>query len=205
MTAAVTYEDPQYSPLHDPALFTRIAAGDEAAFALFYQDMVPRMRPFIFSITRSEALVDEVIQESFLRCWLNRDKLPGLDDPRAWLFKVTANICYSLFQRSVTERKALHSAGAQATATHTDTSEFIQVRFLRETLLQGIRQLSPQRKKIYLLNREEGLSAEEIAERLGLSVQTVRNTLSASLESLRTHLARKGYTLSLVYLLFMHR
>lgn len=205
MEAAVTYEDPQRHPPPDPLLFSAIAAGDEAAFGVFYRDMVPRMRPFIFSITRSDALVEEVIQESFLRCWLNRDKLPGLDDPRAWLFKVTANICYNLFQRSLTERKVLDAVGQPDNAAAAGAAERVQYNFLKAALQQGIDQLSPQRRKVFLLNREQGLRAEEIAARLGLSVQTVRNTLSASLEALREHLNRQGYTVSVIALLFLTR
>ncbi|WP_350340289.1 sigma factor-like helix-turn-helix DNA-binding protein [Paraflavitalea speifideaquila] len=50
---------------------------------------------------------------------------------------------------------------------------------------------------MYLLNREQGFTADEIAAQLGLSVQTVRNTLTASLEFLRGHLAKQGYTISI--------
>lgn len=202
MEEAVTYQEKERDLPLDPALFTRIAAGDEEAFTVFYQDMVPRMRPFIFSITRSDMLVNEVIQESFLRCWLYRDKLPGVSNPRAWLFKITANVCYALFQRSLTEKKALDKAGEQAITTHTETTELIHLNFLKAALQNGIRQLSPQRRKIYLMNREQGLSVDEIAGELGLSIQTVRNTLSASLECLRNHLARQGYTISILSILF---
>lgn len=186
----------------DPSLFTRIAAGDEEAFGAFYRQLVPQLRPFIFSITQSDMMVDEVIQESFLRFWLNRDKLPGIKDPKAWLFKITGNICYSLFQRSLTERKVLDRVGLQTTLVHSDTTDLLQLNFLKTALQQGVQLLSPQRKKIYCLNREQGLSPDEIASQLNLSVQTVRNTLSASLEFLRDHLSRQGYTISVITVLF---
>ncbi len=204
MEEAVTYQERERDQPLDPALFTRIAAGDETAFAVFYRDMVPRMRPFIFSITRSDAQVNEVIQESFLRCWLYRDKLPGVSNPRAWLFKITANVCYALFQRSLTEKKALTSIEEQVVTIHTETTELIHLNFLKAAVQNGIRQLSPQRRKIYLMNREQGLAADEIADRLGLSVQTVRNTLSASLESLREHLMRQGYTISILTIILFN-
>lgn len=186
----------------DPSLFSRIAAGDEDAFAAFYRHLVPQLRPFIFSITHSDQLVDEVIQESFLRFWLNRDKLPGLNDPKAWLFRITGNVCYSLFQRSLTEKKMLDRVELQSTHAHSDTFDLIQLNFLKTALQQGVQQLSPQRRKIYCLNREQGLSPDEIAGQLNLSVQTVRNTLSASLEFLRDHLSRQGYTISVLAVLF---
>ncbi|WP_276485463.1 RNA polymerase sigma factor [Paraflavitalea pollutisoli] len=191
--------------LTDYSLFTGIAAGDEQAFASFYRQMVPQLRPFIFSITHSDAQVEEVIQESFLRFWLNRDKIPGLTNPRAWLFKITANLCYSLFQRSVTERKALQAVGRQAEEANSETADLIQLNFLKAALQQAVLQLSPQRRKIYLMNREQGLTADQIAVQLGLSVQTVRNTLSASLEFLRSQLNRQGYTVTILVILLLRR
>ncbi|WP_315815452.1 RNA polymerase sigma factor [Paraflavitalea speifideaquila] len=117
--------------------------------------MVPQLRPFIYSITHADQLVEEVIQEAFLRCWLNRDKLPGFTNPRAWLFRITGNICYSLFQRSLVEKKALDVVGEQAGEMHTETTDLIQVKFLKAALQEAIQQLSPQRKRsIYsIVNR----------------------------------------------------
>jgi RNA polymerase sigma-70 factor (ECF subfamily) len=197
MEEAVTSPEHTNDIVPDTLLFARIAAGDEGAFALFYRQMVPQLRPFIYSITHADLLVEEVIQEAFLRCWLNRDKLPGLSNPRAWLFRITGNICYSLFQRSLVEKKAMDVVGTQATGPDTGTTDLIQVKFLKAALQEAIQQLSPQRKKIYLLNREQGFTADEIAAQLGLSVQTVRNTLTASLEFLRSRLAKQGYTISI--------
>jgi RNA polymerase sigma-70 factor (ECF subfamily) len=185
-------------PLADDSLPGRIAAGDEEAFAHFYRAMVPQLRPFIYSITASDALVEEVIQESFLRFWLNRDKLPGILDPKAWLFKITANICYTLFQRAVTEKKALNVVEERLDVRNPEATERVQLSFLKIALQEGVSRLSPQRKKVYQLSREQGLSIAEIADHLDLSIQTVRNTLSASLESLREHLARQGYSISLI-------
>ncbi|MFT3823534.1 MAG: sigma-70 family RNA polymerase sigma factor [Chitinophagaceae bacterium] len=192
-----TYNPHSNDQLQDASLFVQIGAGDETAFASFYRQMVPQLRPFIFSITRSESLVEEVIQECFLRFWLNRDKLGGIADPKAWLFKITANVCYTLFRRSLTEKKALNIVEERAGSSNTETSELLHLNFLKAALQQGIQQLSPQRRKIYMMSREWGYNAEQIAAELGLSVQTVRNTLTASLESLRSHLARQGYTLSI--------
>jgi RNA polymerase sigma-70 factor (family 1) len=198
MEGVLTIHSSNDVPLSDGSLIIKIAAGEEEAFAQFYRAMVPQLRPFIYSITRSDAVVEEVIQESFLRFWLNRDKLPGIQDPKAWLFRITANICYTLFQRSVTEKKALDVVEERLSFHHQEATDLVQLNFLKTALREGVSRLSPQRKKIYQLSREQGLSISEIAEHLDLSMQTVRNTLSASLESLREHLSRQGYSISLI-------
>ena len=54
---------------------------------------------------------------------------------------------------------------------------------------QAIERLSPQRKIVFRLSREEELSYEEIAEKLGISKNTVRNQMSDSLKSIREYIA----------------
>jgi len=69
----------------DSQLFSRIAAGDEEAFATLFHRYTPQLSPFLVSIVKSEADAREILQETFLKCWLNRDKLDGVDNPGAWL------------------------------------------------------------------------------------------------------------------------
>ena len=48
--------------------------------------------------------------------------------------------------------------------------------------------MPPQRQRIFVMSREENLSRQEIAERLGLSVRTVDKHLELALRELRNHL-----------------
>lgn len=181
-------------------LFLRIAEGDEVAFTDVYQSFTPSLAAFILKLTRSETLVDEIIQETFFQVWVSRDKLPEVREPRAWVFRISANISYSHLRRLVTEKKALKNILPEP-AKDWAAAETLQVNMLLSTVQEVVNDLSPQRKKVYQLSREAGLTVPQIAEALNLSPNTVRNTLQSSLGAIRDHLLKKGYQMAVISLL----
>jgi len=189
---------PSYS---ENELLLQIAEGDENAFARLYRLYVPQLSRFIFSITKSEVMVDEMIQEAFLRLWMNRDKLHELRNPKAWIFKVAANICYTYLRRLLVERKVKDIIQSQISSEDLTTEQSIHVKALIEAIREAVDQLTPQRKKIYNMSREQGMSLAEICSDLGLSMSTVKNTLTTSLQFIREHLGRQGYIISLFCIL----
>jgi RNA polymerase sigma factor (sigma-70 family) len=68
----------------------------------------------------------------------------------------------------------------------------VEANELKQTIEKSLNQLSPRVKEIYRLSREEGLSNREIAEKLSLSEQTVKNQLSAALKHLRETITGLG-------------
>ena len=153
-------------------------------------------------MTRLSAVTDEIVQETFLQLWISRDKLAAVHAPKAWIFRIAANICYTYLKRLLLEKQIVGQLHTQTNTYHNDLLEMVHVKGMLSALEEGVQHLSPQRRKIYQLSREHGLTPSEIAETLSLSIQTVRNTLSSSLEQLRNFLVQKGYPLALVIMAF---
>ena len=182
-------------------LFRQIAEGDEAAFETIYRAYVPQLASFLKRFSVSDREVDEIIQETFLRVWLQRDKLPGVEFPKAWVFRISSNIIFNYLKRSVTEEKAKNIIGGNARLEHNDTEETLHLHQLMAAIARAVENLSPQRKRIYEMSRHDGLSIPEIAEKLGLSGNTVKNTLTSSLQFIREFLQQHGYDISYFLLL----
>ena len=58
----------------DNELLSQIAEGDERAFSALYYRYDTMLYVFLMKLTRSEAAAEELLQETFLRLWLHRDK-----------------------------------------------------------------------------------------------------------------------------------
>ncbi len=69
----------------------------------------------------------------------------------------------------------------------------LTVNDIRALVQQAIAELPPQRRRIYLLQREHGLKPAEIASELGISVSTVKNTLLVATKAIREKVEKGGY------------
>ena len=195
---------PTLSILEEKDLFSRIAGGDEAAFTEIFHYYTPQIEPVITRMTGSAAVARDLIQDIFLGIWLAREKLGAIESPPNWIFRIVYNKTYTwLENRSVKERVHGQMEEKQLEApVKNQTEEAVQFAETARLVRKAVSALAPQTKKIYLLSRESGLKPAEIAETLGLSVQTVKNTLTNSLHSIRDYLAREGVILPMVLLIY---
>lgn len=89
-------------------------------------------------------------------------------------------------------------------ALRSTTAEELIQKELDRLHRQAIENLSPQKRNVYLLSREEELSYEQIAERLGISKNTVRNLMSSALQSIREELSNHPDLACMVVAIVMH-
>lgn len=170
-----------------------IAEGDEVAFRSLFHAYVPLVQAAVTKLIRNREAVPDVVQEIFLRIWLARDQLPEIDNPRSWILRIVYHQAFNWLRQQKAQRKrdlvlsetiqAVSSLSTEEAAQFEETSRIVQA---------AIDQLPPQARKVYLLNREEGLKIGEIAQQLQLSTQTVKNTLGRSVKAIRNYLCREG-------------
>lgn len=188
---------------NEPQLLRQIANGDEQAFALLYHHYYEQLYPFVSKFADSQANAEEILQETFIRVWLYRDKLDSIDNFRAWLFKVSSRESLGYLRDKLHNRERLNrfSDSIRATSDNYTPEEMLHLGALKKLIKEAVQAMPEQRGKIYSLSRDRGLKAEEIATLLGISVQTVHNVLSTALKDIREHLKRGGYAFpAIIYL-----
>ena len=176
---------------HEKELLLLISQGDEQAFEQLFNQYVPLLQPYLLDMLKSAPAVEDAIQNTFIRIWLQRYKLTEVEFPRTWISRIAINECLNMLRRKQTEKKALdkwQETAPTQSGIETDT----QYHQTKQLVQQAVERLSPQRRKIYEMSRLQGRSVSEIAEELGLSVQTVKNTIGISLEQIREHLKTNG-------------
>ena len=180
----------------------RIADGDEAAFTELFTQYYPQLRPFVLRLATSEADTEEILQETFVRIWLSRDKLPGIANLRSWIFTIASRQCLVALRTNLNQRKKLSDFGRQAVGAAGEAPlDSATLSEMNRLVAEAVHRMPPQRQRIYRLSREVGLKPAAIATELSLSVSTVKNVLVVALKEIRDHLGASGHVVSLIFIL----
>lgn len=165
-------------------LFQQLARGDEKAFRDIFLYYYPRLVSFAAKITKNEDDAEEIAQEALLRLWKRREEFHHTNYLGSWLYKVASNLAFDFLKRASRENKLLIYF-KQTADPYRDIIPELENKEREAEILAAIKQLPPQQALIYKLSREEGLSHQQIAEKLNISTNTVKNHLVKVLQTLR--------------------
>jgi RNA polymerase sigma-70 factor (family 1) len=179
-------------------LLKQIAEGDEQAFAVLFYRYLPVLQPFALKFTKSADAAEEIIQDTFLRVWLNREKLEDIENVKAWLYKYASNECLNYLRKELKQAKAIDNLGIDHPRQSNNTIDTINLNEINYLVQQAVDKLPGQRKRIYQMSRTEGMNIPEIAAALNLSPNTIKNALVISLKTIREHLNKHGIALSIL-------
>lgn len=170
-------------------LLTRLKNGDMLAFDRVYELYSHKLFSFAFKILKNEAEADDIVQEVFVRIWESRYKLGDYKLLNSYIFTIAYNNSIDLIRKRINNTKYLehlkNSAVINATPNVISQIEFNELNIQAEKLIAN---LPERQKQVYLLHREEGLTYPEIAERLGISKNTVENHMVKALKYLRQNM-----------------
>lgn len=187
----------------DRDLFTAIASGDEQAFREIFHAYNKVLFPFVLSLIKVESDAREVMQNVFLKLWLNREKLPDIENPGGWLHTLASNACYDHLRRQATYELHLHKAHSMQALHDDHTVLQLEARDVKKAIQEAIQQLPLKRREIFQLAKVEGLSRREIAERLKISENTVRNQLVDAVDFVQEYLRKRNIVVPVVILLLI--
>ncbi len=173
----------------DKLLLSQISQGDEKAFNTFFERYRNQLFSYLYKITKSRELSEEIVLDVFLKLWLAREIVVEIQKPESFLFRVARNKTIDFF------RSAKHDPiyqtqmwdWMQDAATSESADEKLLQKNAEDKINDAVKLLSPQRQKVYELHQNLGLSNKEIAKRLKLSGNTVKNHLAASLKFIRNY------------------
>ncbi|MBS1948995.1 MAG: sigma-70 family RNA polymerase sigma factor [Bacteroidetes bacterium] len=154
----------------------QIKSGDEIAFKKLFKFYDAQISGYIMSITRSQPLTEEIVQDVFLKIWLNRKSLSGLDSFKSYLFIIAKNHTFDCLKQ-INRKKKREKEWMNMAMNHlpNDYGESALDNSY-EKIQEAVKRLPPQQKKVYELRRE-GMKQAKIAEELSLSLGTVKKHL----------------------------
>lgn len=160
-----------------------LSCDDMKAFDAIFIEYFPKIKRFLSGFLDSTD-AEDLSQDLFVKLWQNRSILIGIENLNAYLYRVAKNTLYSYLERTL-------KAETSPIETYSDisTSEALEetlfAKELEELIDLTIERMPCQRKTIFIMSRKEGLTNQEIAERLTISKRTVETHISAALSDIR--------------------
>lgn len=185
----------------DRQLADQIKKGQTLAFDQMFDRYSQQLYRFSRSLLKNHEDAEEVVQEVFFRIWKKRDELNERRSFRSFLFSIAYNLIVDQFRQRVKDQKYEQFLIKEAQQNYLNPENKLEYKELKKQVNKAITELPDQRKKIYQLSREEGLSYKEIAGRLHIKPKTVENHINLALKYIRKRLGNK--TLAIVLFLYL--
>ena len=186
---------------NDKELLMQVALGNEASFECLFGRYHGRLFRYISMFIKSPQIAEEVVMDVFIKIWLARDLIGQVENFDSFLFRVAHNKAID-FLRMVSKDpdfKELMWDTMQLTASDDADALVLKTEF-EGKVRQAMSLLSEQRRKVFEMSREQEMSHEQIAGRLGISKNTVNNHIVEAKRFIRSYLSKN---LDIAYLLML--
>jgi RNA polymerase sigma-70 factor (ECF subfamily) len=181
--------------LFEKNVFDAFVLGDSKAFEYIFKTYFPYLLNYARQILKDAEAAEEIVSNSFMNLWENRSNIKLETSLKSYLFKSVYNNCLNHVKHlHVKERYVLYMkhhipTDNEGNAMTDDYPASILIgKELAETINSTIESLPAQCREVFLMSRYEDLKNEEIAQRLNISVNTVRTQISRALVRLRQNL-----------------
>lgn len=180
----------------------QLIKGDESAFNMVYSQYSEKVYRLAFRFLKNDEQSEEIVQETFIRLWLNRGRLDASGNLWLYLYVIAKRLSLDAYKvickSSVLTEKLLKDIHA----IRNTTEEEILANELEQFTESVINKLPKQQQLVFKLSRVDGLSHQEIASQLNISPNTVKNHMAEALKTLKAQLKYSDliYFIALIYI-----
>lgn len=179
----------------DTELLVRLRNGDQQSFAEIYSRYWTQLYLHAARMLGDPEEARDVVQEVFLIFWSKVERLPEIGNVRAYLFRMIRNRVLDLLKEQKYRDDTIIAISDFFDTESPDTDSAIHELELIRLIEKEVVDMPSKMREIYELSRVEQLSHKEIAQRLAITVFTVKTQLNNALRRIR---ARIGHLLSII-------
>jgi RNA polymerase sigma-70 factor (ECF subfamily) len=183
-----------------------INKGDLSAFQHLYTYYYSALCVYAKRFTRSKEIAEEVVQDVFLKIWEQQGRLSLIGSLKSYLFATVRNQCLDYLKHLQVVHKfniyythLLKEAEDLYIFSQESGDSIMIADELEKSVYEAIESLPEKCRKIFKMSRFDGLKNQQIAEKLGVTLNTVQKQISIALEKLRS--ALRKYLLLIILLL----
>lgn len=165
---------------------TKIAGSDEKAFRVLFDFIYPKLLNYAYVIVKNHQSAEDIVLEVLQNIWHQRIKLREIDRFESYLYICVKNKTLDYHRKNT---KMINEEFSEPHFSEYVTHQNPEVDFLNKELLEildrAILNLPEKTRLVYRLIKENGLTYQETAELLGVSVKTINNQLLHAVKTIR--------------------
>jgi RNA polymerase sigma-70 factor, ECF subfamily len=168
--------------LTDETLILGLKRDDYSSYNQLFTRYYSRLCAFVFTLTQNYSASEDVVQELFIRLWIQRGKIEINENIAGYLYRASKNAALNYLRAEKSRQKSIQNMPVQE--WQTDESLIEQIEF-SAALNKCINQLPDRSRNVFMKSRFDGMKQQEISDQLGVSVKTIKNQIWKSLQFLK--------------------
>lgn len=177
-------------------LLLRMSRKDEAAFEALYAATKRKLFSTALLIVKRRHLADEILQETYVRIWLNAATYrPTLGSPMMWMITIARNLATDVARKRTLEVYSDHSVMVDFPAEIPTALESIEIREnesesvkLQYSIFSALQALEPSRRQLVIAAYIHGESRHRLSKLYGVPVNTIKTWIRRALLEVRTQI-----------------
>jgi len=154
----------------------------EAAFTRFQAELLGTL----YYLVGNQEDARDALQETFIKCWRHREAVPGVENLKAWIFRIALNTGRDIRSTAWRRRRQpLPADDSLASGNGAPPSAALEREEQLNSLRRAIRDLRPEEQEVFLLRQNGGMTYDQIAQAIGIPQGTVKTRMRLALGRLR--------------------
>ncbi|MDB5157130.1 MAG: polymerase sigma-70 factor [Mucilaginibacter sp.] len=156
--------------------------NNESAFNELYKQQIRKLSRFAYSFLNDKETSEEIVNDIFLKMWINRKTLDQIRNIHVYLYVSVKNACLNHIRSTSSKKnKELNLSDNFYFHFSPDPAQLLISKELQTEILKSVNSLPPRCKLIFKMVKEDGLTCKEVADILNLSNKTVFAQLAIAL------------------------
>lgn len=167
--------------MEDKKILKGIRQGDKMALDHMIRRYYTTLCAFAVHIVKEQENAEDIVQELFIKIWVNRKQLEHIDSLKDYLFICIRNRSYTFLRDRRRRENRLKQISLEE---ENEVSSYIIEEETNRLLLESIRLLPPRSAEVIRLSLE-GMKQDQIAEQMNISINTVKSLKYEAISKLR--------------------
>ncbi|MFR1068063.1 MAG: RNA polymerase sigma factor [Bacteroides stercoris] len=176
----------KYSQDEAQALVKALKEGNQLAFSIVYKMYAAQTFSLAFKYLLNKELAEDAVQNLFLKLWLKKEEIDETKPINRYLFTMLKNDLLNTLRDSKKNIYLLEDCLSMVLELEDDSQNENLKQEQMNIIQQALEQLSPQRRKVFEMKVSGKYSNQEIADKLNLSINTIKFQYSQSLKQIRS-------------------